>query len=93
MAVRRYGIPTDIEEPLSQFQSDHEIKTHPLYRQAKSGCVQSAIRLVDDLAIDFISEHQHQLPNGAIYVAPHAREATGDNAIPQVLATVCAMIA
>ncbi len=27
------------------------------------------------------------------YVAPHAREALGDNAIPQVLATACAAVA
>lgn len=93
MAVRRYGFPTGIDEPLSQFENDSGIKVHPLYHQAKSGCIQSAISLVDDLAVDFITEHRDRLSSGAIYVAPHAREATGDNAIPQVLATACAMIA
>jgi len=32
------------------------------------------------------------LPADACYVAPHAKEATGDNAIPQVLAKAAAMI-
>jgi len=43
MAVRRYGFPTGIDEPLSQFENDSGIKVHPLYHQAKSGCIQSAI--------------------------------------------------
>ena len=35
---------------------------------------------------------KHQLPNHATYVAPFAKEATGDNAIPQILADACAMV-
>ena len=93
MTIRRHGFPLGIGEPLSRFESDTEIKAHPLYEQAKAGCAQSAISLVDDLAVDFLAEHRDRLPTDAIYVAPHAREATGDNAIPQVLATACAMVA
>ncbi len=76
MAVRRYGFQTGIAEPLSQFENDSGIKAHSLYHQAKSGCIQSAISLVDDLAVDFITAHRDRLASDAIYVAPHAREAT-----------------
>lgn len=68
------------------------LKAHPTYREAKAGDIPAAVRLVSDLALPFLVQNKHLLSQEACYVAPHAREATGDNAIPQVLAQACAMV-
>ena len=44
------------------------------------------------MAIEFLSGLQAKLPLELNYVAPYAREATGDNAIPLMLASACAEI-
>jgi hypothetical protein len=62
-----------------------------MYKEAKAGSKEAAVELVSDLALDFLIKIKKKLPVDAIYVAPHAREAAGDNAIPQVLAAACAM--
>lgn len=51
------------------------------------------MQLISDLALSFIYDHRHQFSKNHIFVAPHACEASGDNAIPQVLAEVCALVA
>jgi hypothetical protein len=66
------------------------LKAHPLYTQAKAGMAEAAVDLISHIALPFIAQISNQLPSEAWYVAPHAREATGDNAIPQVLAAACA---
>jgi hypothetical protein len=91
--VRRLGFPKEINEPFWLFDNDAVLKAHPRYKDAKAGGKEAAVELVSDLALDFLIKIKDKLPANAIYVAPHAREATGDNAIPQVLAAACAMVA
>lgn len=69
------------------------LKAHPLYFRAKSGSAEASVELVSDIALPFIAQLSKQFPSDAWYVAPHAREAAGDNAIPQVLASACASAA
>jgi hypothetical protein len=47
---------------------------------------------LQEFAIDFLSDLQAKLPLDLTYVASYAREATGDNAIPLMLASACATI-
>ncbi len=91
--VRLYGFPEWVRETFWLFDDDLSLKTHPEYREAKAGSKESAVILVSDLALDFIVKIRKNFPAGAIFVAPHAREATGDNAIPQVLAVASALAA
>ncbi len=93
ISVRKIGFPETIIEPFFLFRKDIELKAHPAYALAKSGDADAAIALVGDLAWDFVSRVSAMCPPDTIFVAPHAREATGDNAIPQVLASACAVLA
>jgi len=92
MQIRQYGFPDGISEPIWCFADDVPLKSHPAYRDAKSGDIAAAVELVADLGLEFLQLHKERLPFDACYVAPHAKEATGDNAIPQVLAQAAAMI-
>jgi len=90
--MRTFGFGPNLTAPLHLFTKDTGIKSHSAYAVAKSGDATAAIQLVLDLALSFIEEHSHQFSKDQIFVAPHAREASGDNAIPQVLAEVCAIV-
>jgi len=68
------------------------LEAHPAYRQAKAGGKEAALELVLDVAVAWLYEHRDRFAPGLLFVAPHAQEATGDNAIPQTLAAVCAAI-
>ncbi len=92
-AVRQFGFPEGIHKPFRLFDDDFALKSHPGYSSAKSGDEKAATSLVSDLAIDFIVGIKDKLPSDAVFVAPHAQESAGDNAIPQVFAAACAMIA
>lgn len=92
MQIRQYGFPDGISEPIWCFADDLPLKLHSAYRDAKSGDVAAAVDLVADLGLEFLHLHRERLPFDACYVAPHAKEAAGDNAIPQVLAQAAAMI-
>ena len=92
MGVRRHPFPVEAATPLSLWDSDQPLKAHSLYRQAKAGDRGAAIDLTWELAVDFLSSLTNQLSPGLTYVAPYAREATGDNAIPLMLASACAVI-
>lgn len=89
--VRCHGI--GIETPLYIFTKDSDIKRHADYVAAKAGDISAAMQVISDLALSFIYEHRKEFSKNHIFVAPHALEATGDNAIPQVLAEVCALVA
>lgn len=89
---RRYGFPHSVNAPLWLFDNDADLKKHPRYQEAKAGGIEAAVELVSDVALDFLVSIKARLPSDAIYIAPHAREATGDNAIPQVLATAAAIV-
>ena len=92
-AVREFVFTANISEPYFLFCDDKTLKSHPDYRAAKAGGQVAAVNVVWDLAADFLVKVVGTLPQDVIYVAPFAREATGDNAIPQVLAAACASIA
>jgi len=72
------------------WRDDAPLKAHAAYRLAKAGDQDAALELVVDLAVAWVSGLRNQFKPGLIYVAPHAQEATGDNAIPQTLSAVCA---
>ena len=91
--VRRYGFGMLEDAPLSLFTKDADIKQHDAYTAAKAGDITAAMQLISDLALSFIYDHRNQFSKSHIFVAPHAREASGDNAIPQVLAEICALVA
>lgn len=87
---RLKGLPPDLPPPLSLFTHDAPLKAHPAYQRAKAGDEAAALDVVMDLAVPWLFENQQRFADGLIFVAPHAQEAAGDNAIPQTLATVCA---
>lgn len=89
--IRSRGFPSHIV-PMFLFRRDGPLKAHPAYRQAKAGDKNAALELVLDLAVTWLYEHRERFGPDLLFVAPHAQEATGDNAIPQTVATVCAEI-
>jgi len=93
MPARRHPFPKQIHKPFSLFRTDAPLKAHSNYLDAKAGGIEAATKLVLDLALPFLVETVKHLPSTACFVAPHAREATGDNAIPQLLAAACALAA
>jgi hypothetical protein len=92
-ARRTLGFPAWVTHPLYVWTDDSKLKQHASYRSAKAGNAEAAISLVSDVArplLQTVIERMDsgELPARVIFVAPHAREASGDNAIPQVLATM-----
>ena len=91
--VREHGFPAEAGGPFFLLTDDATLKAHPDYRAAKAGNQVAAVNVVWDLAADYLVNVVGKLSPDVIYVAPFAREATGDNAIPQVLAAACASLA
>ena len=91
LVIRSRGFPPHIS-PMFLLRQDGPLKAHSAYRQAKAGDKNSALELVLDLAVTWLYERRDRFAPGMLFVAPHAQEATGDNAIPQTLAAVCAEI-
>eukprot|EP01032_Pedospumella_encystans_P017030 gene17030-19411_t len=74
------------------FTQVQQLKVHPAYKLAKAGDQDAALELVIDVAVPWLYEQRYRFGSGLLFVAPHAQEATGDNAIPQTLSSVCAEI-
>ena len=74
------------------FDKDLPLKAHSAYQRAKAGSEAAALDLLIDMAVAWLYEHRARFEPGLLYVAPHAQEAAGDNAIPQTLAGVCAAV-
>jgi phosphoribosylpyrophosphate synthetase len=91
--VRKIGFPSDLSDPMFVFPDDSTLKAHAAYRAAKAGDAAAAVDVVRDLAVPLLTAIQHGALPADYFVAPHAREASGDNAIPQVLASACAAVA
>ncbi len=91
LCVRSFPIPPSA---LSVWLFDvHEaLKAHPAYAKAKAGDWQSALALISDVALAGIHSSRDKFGSDCIFVAPFAREASGDNAIPQVFAEVCGLV-
>ncbi len=86
-SVRVHPFPKSVESVHFLYRTDRELKSHPSYKAAKAGNGEAAVQLLADLAPPLLAELQVSgLPCPRIFVAPHAREATGDNAIPHMLA-------
>lgn len=90
--LRQHGFGADVDIPFSVLSDLAVLKAHRDYQAAKAGDISAAMNLVWDLAAMSIVEYTHRFPSHCIFVAPHAQEASGDNAIPQVLAEVCALV-
>lgn len=88
---RLYSFPIDAKH-FHQFESDECIKAHPAYTKAKAGNPESAFKLVTEISVGFIKRLTGEFPVGTNYVAPFAKEATGDNAIPLLLSILCSQI-
>ena len=88
--VRTLGFPAGMAGPFFLFRDDAPLKAHAAYPAAKSGDPAAAVRLVMDLAEPLADQVRAATQPNVIFVAPHAREAPGDNAIPQVLARALA---
>ena len=91
MDVRRFSVPPSALA-VWLFDTDQALKTHPAYAKAKAGDWQCALTLISDVALAGIHAHRDKFGSDCIFVAPFAREASGDNAIPQVFAEVCGMV-
>ncbi len=92
MHENRYlPIPKDILV-FSIFENDAKLKLHPDYRKAKAGNFRSALNLISDLVWLEINLSKDRFSKESIFVSPFARESTGDNAIPQVMSEVFALV-
>ena len=89
---REYGFAADFAEPYFLFTDDVQFKAHADYRVAKAGDQVAALNLVWDLTVEFLIDTVRKLQPKVIYISPFAHETTGDNAITQVLAAICAEI-
>jgi hypothetical protein len=89
-ARRTLGLPESVKYPLARFRNDQPLKRDPDYRAAKAGDSAAAVRLVKRLAGPLVQEARTRFGTDTIFVAPHAEEATGKNAIPQQLASALA---
>jgi hypothetical protein len=89
--VRRIPMPEGVEA-FWLYDSDAELKAHSAYSQAKAGDSKSALALISDIALAEIYRHADRFGPNCIFVSPFAREASGDNAIPQVLSEVFAVL-
>jgi hypothetical protein len=89
--TRYLPIPKDIVV-FSIFENDSHLKRHLDYRKAKAGNFRSALNLISDLVWPEINQHKDRFSKDSIFAAPFARESSGDNAIPQVMAEVFALV-
>lgn len=89
--IRSFGFPETVRV-LSLFQTDGGIKSHSRYVAAKAGDHEAALDLIVDLALPWLFALQDTFEHPCIFVAPHAKELSGDNAIPQTLAAVCSAV-
>lgn len=72
------------------FDHDKDIKQHSSYKNAKAGDPDSAMQLVTDLALPFLTTLRPEITANCIFVSPYAQEATGDNALPLMMSLMCA---
>jgi hypothetical protein len=88
---REFAVPVDAFI-LHLFDDDSVLKSFDGYVLAKAGDKEAALSLIGRNVLPWLVSIKHRLPCDAVYVAPFAKEATGDNAIPQILADACAIV-
>jgi len=81
--MRTYGFPADVGKPLSLFGDDAPLKAHALYRWAKAGDAEAAVKLVVDLARPLAEQAPARYRPDTIYVAPHALEQRATTPSPE----------
>ena len=91
LQIRYLPIPKDVLV-FSIFDNDSPLKRHPDYRKAKAGDFRAALNLISDLVWLEINQYKDRFAKDCIFVAPFARESTGDNATPQVMAEIFALV-
>ncbi|MDB5730702.1 MAG: hypothetical protein JWQ03_597 [Variovorax sp.] len=82
--ARELGVPRGVPEITSMRNTD-ALKAHPDYAAAKAGHPAAAVRVVTDLVQPEQIEAAQAI-GPAVWVFPHAEEASGRNAIPAMLA-------
>jgi hypothetical protein len=87
--MRTLGLPASLGAPLFLFRDDTPLEAHAAYAAAKSSDPAATVGFVMDLAEPLARQVKVAIPFNVIFVAPHVREAPGDNAIPQVPARAC----
>ncbi|MBY0337557.1 MAG: hypothetical protein K2X11_13135 [Acetobacteraceae bacterium] len=88
--MRSIGFGSRPLSVLASFRTDAPLKAHPRYLDAKAGDAEAAAALVRDLAGSLAADAARAFGDQVLYAAPTAREARGDNAIPDILATALA---
>jgi orotate phosphoribosyltransferase len=90
-SLRSIPYPASAGEPISVFKTAEKIKLHKDYAKAKSGDVQSAIKLVKDLVpIEKLNEAKERFGSNVIYLPVVLKEKNGTNRIPHALAALYA---
>ncbi|GEM_PF-506875 len=87
--TRSKGIPDEASDPIALWRNMQPLKRNPHYAAAKAGDMQAAVDLVTEVAAP-LAKQAEKFGSDAIFVAPHAEEATGKNAIPRTLAAYLA---
>jgi ADP-ribose pyrophosphatase YjhB (NUDIX family) len=81
------------ENRVIRFPVDYfKLKNDQNYKKAKAGDLEAAALLIGEVADTGTLERIRSLFHGCVFVTPHALEARGRNAIPQVLAIICARL-
>lgn len=88
--ARAVGVPRAAGETAALWRNDQPLKRDVDYRAAKAGDSEAAIRLIDRNAAPLAEQAKERWGSDVTFVAPHAEEATGKNAIPQTLAAYLA---
>ena len=90
---RERGVPPEAGRVIAPAFNSRAMKRHADYTAAKGGDTQAAGRLVADLMDDKTAAAvTAQFGSDALFVAPHAEEASGRNKIPNALASYLAAI-
>lgn len=89
-SIRTSTIPRETGEILARYRNDRPLKADVDYAAAKAGHPEAAARLVERQAPELAAQAKARFGSDVTFVAPHAEEATGKNAIPQLLAAYLA---
>lgn len=88
---RKYGYPETAKEPLYEFNSAERLKLHKEYKKAKSGNIESAVKLARDLVSERnLAEAKKRFGSDVVYLPVVLKESDGTNRIPHAIAAVYA---
>lgn len=88
---RKSGYPETAKEPLYEFNSAERLKLHKEYKKAKSGNIESAVKLARDLVSERnLAEAKKRFGSDVVYLPVVLKESDGTNRIPHAIAAVYA---